>query len=158
MGRVREQLDYFARVITECIGTVLHYALDLWRRINAPCSFTISQKGLELPITAILCDGKHFQFFEFTKQKGKNGGEQQSPRFSFPLGKFDDDDGSQSVAVASPSRWEPAPDTQTLVLQIRFACEALYFVFLRAYKNSLEACLMNHSVGQSKAESETTPI
>jgi hypothetical protein len=104
-----------------------------------------------LPITGILCDGDQFRFFEFVKIK-----ETGSPQFS--LGEFDN--GDKSLDVTSPSMDKRNYDTQQAVLQIRSACEALYFVFLRAYSYGLQA-YWNRSVELSKAEGKervSTPM
>jgi len=98
-----------------------------------------SKNEYHIPIMAILCDGKEFNFFRFLNQRQ----EKASPQIF--LGEFADDHGAISIELI------PSTDPQTFYRQIRITCDTLYCVFLSGYQSGLEA-YWNRSMERGKAE------
>ncbi|OCK97655.1 uncharacterized protein K441DRAFT_675041 [Cenococcum geophilum 1.58] len=121
IGSLTERLNCFAQVIAECDA----------------CAWVNDQNGYQIPIMAVLCDGKSFYFFQFLNQRRANG----SPQVF--LGEFAD--GHMDIELT------PGTDPQTFYRQIRNTCESLYYVFLSGYQSGLEA-YWNFSVERGKAE------
>jgi hypothetical protein len=108
------------------------------------------QNGFDVPIMAILCDGKHFYFFQFVDRRQAN----TSPQLF--LGEFAD--GDQRVSI-DDIELNPSKDFHAFVRQIRNTCDSLYYVFLSAYQSGLEA-YWNRSMEKGKAQGkgrESTP-
>jgi hypothetical protein len=102
-----------------------------------------------LPILGILCDGRAFYFFQFTRQDHR-----KNPRFS--LGKFPDGRKGINIQSSNPELVGSEFDCRAAVQQLRNACQALYFVFLKGFKAGLEA-YWNRSIEKGKEEGESTP-
>ncbi len=96
-----------------------------------------------MPIMAILCDGRSFYFFQFVFDRQGS----KSPQFL--QGRFPD--GSDMVSVAVPGSSTSIAATTQFVREIRYACDGLFFVFLKGYQYGLEA-YWNRSVARAKAE------
>ena len=96
-----------------------------------------------LPILGILCDGRTFYFFEFRRNH------REQPRFS--LGQFPDGRKGINIQSSNPELVGSEFDCRAAVQQLRNACQALYFVFLKGYKTGLDA-YWNRSIEKSKEE------
>src|SRR2546421_12601322 len=90
---------------------------------------------------AVLCDGKHFYFFQFINRR------QENASLQLFLGKFAD--GTQRISI-NDIELDPTTDLRTFVRQIRNVCDSLYYVFLSGYQSGLEA-YWNLSVEKGKA-------
>lgn len=121
IGSLTERLNCFAQVIAECDA----------------CAWMNDQNGYQIPIMAVLCDGKKFYFFQFLNQRQANG----SPQIS--LGEFAN--GLTDIQLIRST------DPEIFYQQIRNTCESLYYVFLSGYLSGLEA-YWNFSVERGKAE------
>jgi len=108
------------------------------------------QNGYQVPILAILCDGKHFYFFRFIDRHRPH----VQPKFC--MGKFANGDRRINI---DDIELNPSTDARVFVRQIRNTCESLYYVFLTGYQTGLEA-YWKHSVEKGEAEGkgrESTP-
>lgn len=103
-----------------------------------------SQAGFEVPILAILCDGKSLQFYKFDETHDKK------PRFL--KGTFGND--QFQVPVPTGTDYKTHPDR--FVGQNRYVSEVIYYVFLVGYVTGLEAH-WNRSVAAGKAEGQPRP-
>src|SRR5437763_3495728 len=99
------------------------------------------QNGFNVPIMAVLCDGKNFYFFEF---QDRRQGHRATPKFS--IGKCPDGYDHQAI-----SDLDPVNDTVAFMRQTRLISESLYYVFLNGYRSGLEA-YWNRSVERSKSQ------
>jgi hypothetical protein len=99
------------------------------------------QNGFNMPIIAILCDGKQFYFFKFLGRSLT-----RSAKAQFFLGRSAD--GSQDEPI-----YEMAPGTDPVVFIQRFRrlCESIFYVFLDGYRSGLEA-YWNRSLERSQSE------
>ena len=97
--------------------------------------------GYDLPILAVLCDGKGFFFYKFVDKRHTNG----SPQVF--MGEFPD--GAQGMTVDDISLQRDA-DPETFYRRLRMTCDALYYAFLLGYQYGLEA-YWQRSVEKSKA-------
>jgi hypothetical protein len=93
---------------------------------------------------AILCDGKHFYFFQFVDRRQANASSQLF------LGKFADGDRRVNI---DDIELNPSMDPRAFVRQIRNICDSLYYVFLSGYHSGLEA-YWNRTVEKGKAQGE----
>jgi hypothetical protein len=103
------------------------------------------QYEYHIPIKAILFHGKSFYFFEVI-----GGREEGAPPQLF-LGEFPD--GRRSIELGYST------DPRTFVRQTRDVCDALYYIFLRAFDSGLSA-YWSLSVERGKAQGrgrESTP-
>jgi len=100
------------------------------------------QNGFNVPILAILCDGKNFYFFNFVDRRRQT--RNTSPQLF--LGQFADGDLQQSISELLPST-----DLQTFMRQIRRTCESFYYIFLSGYRSGLDA-YWNRSLERGKSE------
>ena len=98
--------------------------------------------GYDVPIMAVLCDGKTFFFYKFVDKRPANG----SPQVF--MGEFPNGDRGMSVDDISV---QGANDPQTFYRKLRMTCDALYYVFLSGYKSGLEA-YWKRSVEKGKAQ------
>jgi hypothetical protein len=106
------------------------------------------QKGYNVPIMAILCDGAYFYFFKFEDRRQAGS----TPQFF--LGKFPNGSWRQRIVETDP---DDPDDPTDFLRQTRLLCESLYYVFLSGYRIGLEA-YWNSSVERSKAVlRESTP-
>jgi hypothetical protein len=68
LGNQTERLNFFAQVIAES-DCIVQWAFKLgtdW--YFTACDFVNYRNGYSIPILGILCDGKEFHFFEFSRQ------------------------------------------------------------------------------------------
>ena len=104
------------------------------------------QNGFNVPIMAILCDGKYFYFFKFVDRRQAGG----APPFF--LGKFSETHWRQPIAEMGST-----DDPRDFLRETRLLCESIYYVFLSGYRSGLEA-YWNRSLERSKsALRESTP-
>ncbi|KAH8819526.1 hypothetical protein F5884DRAFT_743934 [Xylogone sp. PMI_703] len=115
LGSYMERLDYIAQVIAEAKA----------------CSLMNYKDGFYVPILGILCVGDSFQFFQYTHSRGS-----QETKPSFKIGKFLDD--RTSIRLEEPEL-AFSVDTKEQIRQLRSICESMYYVFLKAYTNGLDA-------------------
>jgi hypothetical protein len=99
------------------------------------------QNGFHVLIMAVLCDGKHLYFFQFTNRRQRNASLQLF------LGKFAD--GNQRITI-DDIELDPTTDLRTFVQRIRNVCDSLYYVFLSGYQSGLEG-YWNRNVEKGKA-------
>ena len=97
---------------------------------RAACAWVNYQNGFHVPIMAILCDDKHFYFFQFADRRQTNASSQLF------LGKFADGDRRVNI---DDIELNPSADPRAFVRQIRNICDSLYYVFLSGYQSGLEA-------------------
>ena len=100
--------------------------------------------GYNVPIMAVLCDGRSFSFYKFVDKGSAN----EFPQFS--VGVFPDgdrriyiDDISQLVNI----------DSRRYYRNLRKTCDALYYVFLSGYRSGIDAFWhqsLAHSISQGK--------
>ena len=96
--------------------------------------------GYNLPIMAVLCDGKQFYFYKFVQESPADG----SPQLF--LGKFPN--GEQGISVGNMMQ---CIEGRVFYRTLRRICDALYYVFLTGYVSGLEA-YWNRSVERGKAQ------
>src|SRR2546423_923636 len=88
------------------------------------------QNGYDVPIIAILCDGKGFYFYRFVNKLHAKA----SPQLF--LGEFPD--GSTKIDLDDTSR-KGGLSLETFIKRLRRACDTFYYVFLSGYRTGLEA-------------------
>ena len=98
------------------------------------------QDGFKTSITAVLCDGKEFQFFRFVGGRQTRAG---NPMFF--LGKFPTGSTRQIIPVPDP------PIDKTFFHSTRALCETLFYIFLSGYQSGLES-YWNRSVERGKRQ------
>ncbi|KAH0565329.1 hypothetical protein GP486_001273 [Trichoglossum hirsutum] len=128
LGGPTERLNTYAQVIAECDA----------------CALANEQNGFDIPIIAVLCDGKSFSFFKYERPSPKGGAK---PRFS--MGKFPDGYEEEPIFEMSPGT---AP--RVFIQKTRRLCESLFYVFLSGYHTGLEG-YCNLSMEESKEESKS---
>jgi len=144
LGSKTERLDYVAQVIAECDGMVqASLDLDINSHFTA-CAWSNYQLGYDLPLMAVLCDGKCFTFYKFVDKCSADG----SPQFF--AGVFPD--GEMELRIDDVSRRKDI-DIPTFYRNLRKTCDAFYYAFLNGYRSGLEA-YWKLSVARSKAESK----
>jgi hypothetical protein len=156
----QQRLDYLAQVIAECegkLGCALFWfrllfggqLADLVMFPDLACSWDNFQSDFNVPILAILSDGSSFYFYQFVSNRLENV-------HQLSIGEFPDGENTvQLERVPESSK----PKTRKYVAQIRNACDALYYMFLKAYQNGLQG-LWDQSLAKSRAtggQRESTP-
>ncbi|KIX05927.1 uncharacterized protein Z518_03901 [Rhinocladiella mackenziei CBS 650.93] len=134
IGSSRERLNCVAQVITEC----------------GACAWMNYQRGYQIPILAVLCDGNYFYFFKFIDRHGPH----KNPLFLG--GKYAN---GHRVMKIEDIDLMPTADSRTYFQQIRQTCESFYYIFLIAYQCGLEA-YWQLSLEKSRTEGkgrESTP-
>jgi len=102
------------------------------------------QNGLHIPIIAVLCDGRHFYFFQFVDRCQQDA----SPQLS--LGVFANGD---KAATVDDIGSKGSINLRDYVRQIRNVCESLFYVFLSGYQTGLDG-YWNRSVLDGNTEGE----
>ena len=103
-----------------------------------------SQAGFEVPILAILCDGKSLYFYQFDERPNR------TPRFL--KGTF----GHRQFEIPVPVGIDNETHPERFVGQNRCVSEVLYYVFLVGYVTGLEAH-WSRSVAAGKAKGQARP-
>lgn len=144
LGNRSERLDFIAQVIAKCDGMVTRY-LNLGRALTLYSLFLDELlKWIPYAHNWVVCDGRHFYFFQFVRGLDENA----YPQFS--LGRFPD--GARRISVErAAALLDSISDCRAQVKQICSICDGLYFVFLKACQSGLGA-YWNRSV-----EKESTP-
>ena len=99
------------------------------------------QDGFNVPITAILCDGISFRFFEFLRRSPTRNAKPQ-----LFLGQFVE--GSEEEPIYEMA---PGTDPTDFIRRSRRLCESLYYVFLKGYHTGLEG-YWNRSVEKGRSD------
>jgi len=84
--------------------------------------------GYDVPIMAILCDGRMFSFYKFVDKRN------EKPQIS--LGRWPN--GSSGLFVDDISM-DKFGKPEMFYRRLRAVCDTLYYVFLNAYHNGMEA-------------------
>ena len=100
------------------------------------------QNGYDVPIMAVLCDGRTFRFYRFVNKHHAKA----SPQFF--LGEFPD--GSRKIDLDDTSP-QGTLSLDAFYQRLRRACDTFYYVFLRGYRTGLEA-YWKRSVEKGKAQ------
>jgi len=99
------------------------------------------QNGFNVPITAILCDGKSFRFFKFVRRSPTRSAKPQ-----LFLGRF-----AEGYEEEPIYEMAPGTDPTDFIRCSRRLCESLVYVFLNGYHTGLEG-YWNRSVEKGKSE------
>ncbi|KAI9786810.1 MAG: hypothetical protein M1839_005041 [Geoglossum umbratile] len=125
IGGATERLNCYAQVIAECDA----------------CAWMNTQNGFDIPIMAILCDGKSFRFFKFIRQSRTHNTKPQLFLGQF-VGGFEEEPIYEMARGTSPADF---------IRRSRRLCESLFYVFLDGYNTGLEG-YWNRSVEKGKSE------
>ena len=96
-----------------------------------------AEDGFEVPILAILCDGRDFYFFKYEANVHVGSA---LPIFS--RGAFGGNTNHTILSIPDLARQSNIED---FVGNIRRICEVLYYVFMTGYISGLEACWKRYS-------------
>lgn len=110
-----------------------------------------AEDGFEVPILAILCDGRDFFFYKYEANMHVG-----SALPIFAKGAFGGN--TKHTTISVPDSDSQSNPTEGFVGNIRRLSEVLYYVFMNGYISGLEACWKyDSSKGTAEGSQSSTP-